>query len=90
MTTTTATTTAWTMHVPDTIYYKEGGGTTMLAAMLKDVPLDLCPTDQEMLEDLLFAHAAWEDGDEMLAALAMRHSDDYMRNAEHEPGLKRI
>ena len=82
------TTTDWTMPAPDTTYYLESGGSTTLAMLLKDVPLDLYPTDAEGLELLLVCRAAWEDRDEMMAALAMRHTDEYMRNAEHEPALQ--
>lgn len=89
MTITIAKTTAWTMPSPDTKYFLEGGGTTTPAMMLKDVHLDAYPTDAEGLEMLLTCFGAWEDRAEMEAALAMRHSDEYMRNAEHEPGITR-
>ena len=82
------TTAAWTMPALDTTYYLESGGTATLAMLLKDVPLDLYPTDAEGLELLLTCRAAWEDRDEMMAALAMRHSDEYMRNVGQEPELQ--
>ena len=83
------TATAWKMPAPDTTYHLEAGGTTTLAMMLREVPLDLYPTDADGLDLLLFSYGAWEDEGEMRRALDMRHSDEYLRNAEHEPGLER-
>lgn len=81
-------TTAWTMPAPDTTYHLESGGTTTLAMLLKDIPLDLYPADAEDLELLLMCRAAWDNRDEMMASLADQHSDEYMRNAGHEPALQ--
>lgn len=69
---TTATTTAFKLPDLDTVYHCEGLGAMTLGQMLDGVDPDLIPSDQTMLEDLLWAFGAWESLEEMSAAMAMR------------------
>ena len=71
MTTTTAAKT-WTMPDLDTTYHTEEGAEITLGQMLDGVDPELTPTDQTMLEDLLWAFGAWEDLAEMNAAMEAR------------------
>ena len=69
---TTATATAFKLPDLDTVYHCEGLGTMTLGQMLDGVDPDLIPSDQTMLEDLLWAFGAWESLEEMNAAMATR------------------
>ena len=73
MTTATITNeTAWKLPDLDTVYHCEGLGAMTLGQMLDGVDPDLIPSDQTMLEDLLWAFGAWESLEEMNAAMATR------------------
>ena len=66
--------TATTFKLPDldTVYHCEGLGAMTLGQMLDGVDPDLIPSDQTMYEDLLWAFGAWENLEEMNAAMATR------------------
>ena len=74
MTTTTITTkeNGWKLPDLDTVYHIEDREPMTLAQMLDGVDPDLTPTDQTMLEDLLWAFGAWEDLSEMNTAMQAR------------------
>ena len=65
-------TNAWRLPDLDTTYHLEGHGKMTLGQMLDGVDPDLVPTDQTMLEDLLWAFGAWEDLGMMRAAMLAR------------------
>ena len=69
---TTATATAFKLPDLDTVYHCEGLGAMTLGQMLDGVDPDLIPSDQTMLEDLLWAFGAWESLEDMNAAMATR------------------
>jgi hypothetical protein len=69
---TTATATAFKLPDLDTVYHCEGLGTMTLGQMLDGVDPDLIPSDQTMLEDLLWAFGAWANLEEMNATMATR------------------
>ena len=71
MTTNTATTT-WTLPDLDTVYHIEDHDPMTLGQMLDGVDPECIPTDQTMLEDLLWAFGAWESLAEMNAAMQAR------------------
>ena len=75
MTTTTAITTkdtGWKLPDLDTVYHIEDREPMTLKQMLDGIDEDLIPSDQTMLEDLLWAFGAWEDLAEMNAAMQAR------------------
>ena len=65
-------TTAFKLPGPDTVYYSEDLGPITLWSMLDGVDEDLAPTDEAMLDDLLWAFGAWETLADMLIAVAYR------------------
>ncbi|MBR3313946.1 MAG: hypothetical protein IKG18_07380 [Atopobiaceae bacterium] len=65
----TATATAWKLPDLDTTYHLEDREPMTLGQMLDGIDEDLIPSDQTMLEDLLWA---WEDLEEMNAAMQAR------------------
>ncbi|MDI9590208.1 MAG: hypothetical protein QM302_04100 [Acidobacteriota bacterium] len=67
--TTTAAVTAWKLPDLDTVYRLEDHEPMTLGQMLDGVDPDLIPSDQTMLEDLLWAFGAWEDLEAMLPAV---------------------
>lgn len=69
---TTATATAFKLPDLDTVYHLEDHEPMTLGQMLDGVDPDLIPSDQTMLEDLLWAFGAWESLEEMNAAMATR------------------
>lgn len=69
---TTATATAFKLPDLDTVYFCEELGPMTLGQMLDGVDPDLIPSDQTMLEDLLWAFGAWESLEEMNVAMATR------------------
>ena len=68
----TATATAWKLPDLDTTYHLEDRQPMTLGQMLDGIDEDLIPSDQTMLEDLLWAFGAWEDLEEMNAAMQAR------------------
>lgn len=68
----TATATAWKLPDLDTTYHLEDREPMTLGQMLDGIDEDLIPSDQTMLEDLLWAFGAWEDLEEMNAAFPTR------------------
>ena len=68
----TTTATAWKLPDFDTVYHLEDHEPMTLGQMLDGVDPDLVPSDQQMLEDLLWAFGAWEDLEEMNAAMQAR------------------
>ena len=68
----TATATAWKLPDLDTIYHLEDHEPMTLGQMLDGIDEDLIPSDQTMLEDLLWAFGAWDTLEEMNAAMATR------------------
>ena len=70
MTTTTATT--WKLPDLDTVYHLEDHEPMTLGQMLEGVDPEFIPSDQTMLEDLLWAFGAWESLEDMNAAMATR------------------
>lgn len=74
-TTTTITTTkgtGWKLPDLDTVYHLEDHEPMTLRQMLDGVDPEFTPTDQGMLEDLLWAFGAWEDLEAMNAAMQAR------------------
>ena len=69
---TTATATAFKLPDLDTVYHLEDHEPMTLGQMLDGVDPDLIPSDQTMLEDLLWAFGAWESLEEMNAAMQAR------------------
>ena len=67
-----ATATAWKLPDLDTTYHLEDHEPMTLGQMLDGIDEDLIPSDQTMLEDLLWAFGAWEDLEEMYAAMRAR------------------
>lgn len=57
-----ATTKNWMMPELDLVYKIEGGADMTLAQMLDGISSDLIPTDQKMLEDLLWSCGARMSG----------------------------
>lgn len=74
--TTTTTATTWKLPDLDTVYHLEDHEPITLGQMLDGVDPDLIPTDQTMLEDLLWAFGAWEDLESMNAAAGSRAHRD--------------
>ena len=68
----TATGTAWKLPDLDTTYHLEDHEPMTLGQMLDGIDEDLIPSDQTMLEDLLWAFGAWEDLEVMNAAMQAR------------------
>lgn len=68
----TATSNAWKPPDLDTTYHLEDHEPMTLGHMLDGIDEDLIPSDQTMLEDLLWAFGAWEDLEEMNAAIQAR------------------
>ena len=69
MTTATA---AFRLPDLDTVYHLEDHEPMTLSQMLDGVDPEMVPTDQTMLEDLLWAFGAWESLAEMNAAMQAR------------------
>ncbi|MBR3313694.1 MAG: hypothetical protein IKG18_06110 [Atopobiaceae bacterium] len=69
---TETTTTTWRLPDLDTMYHLEEHEPMTLAQMLDGVDPEFMPTDQTMLEDLLWAFGAWEDLESMNAAMETR------------------
>lgn len=68
----TSTATAWKLPDLDTTYHLEDHEPMTLGQMLDGIDEGLIPSDQTMLEDLLWAFGAWEDLEEMNAAMQAR------------------
>lgn len=74
-TTTTITTTkatGWKLPDLDTVYHLEDHEPMTLGQMLDGVDPEFIPSNQTMLEDLLWAFGAWEDLEAMNAAMQAR------------------
>ena len=71
-TTTTAATTEFKLPDLDTLYQLEDHAPMTLGQMLDGVDPEFVPTNQTMLEDLLWAFGAWEDLEAMNAAMGAR------------------
>ena len=65
-------TTTWKLPDLDTTYHLEDHEPMTLGQMLDGVDPEFVPTDQTMLEDLLWAFGAWDTLEEMNAAMATR------------------
>lgn len=66
---TTTETTTWTLPDLGTLYHLEDHEPMTLGQMLDGVDEDLIPSNQTMLEDLLWAFGAWESLEETNAAM---------------------
>ena len=71
-TTTAATATEFKLPDLDTVYHLEDHDPMTLGQMLDGVDPEFIPTNQTMLEDLLWAFGAWEDLEAMNAAMGAR------------------
>lgn len=70
--TATTETTTWKLPDLDTLYHLEDHDPMTLGQMLDGVDPEFTPTDQTMLEDLLWALGAWEDLESMNAGMGAR------------------
>lgn len=64
--------TSWKLPDFDTVYHCEDLGPMTLGQMLDGADPEFVPSDQGMLEDLLWAFGAWDTLEEMNAAMAAR------------------